>query len=141
MKTRTKLLVAGRNTETQPCIYCGQGVTEEMGGLWSLPGVSSKAAPGMVHRSCAVLALAEIRTPEFLANRTTASREEGISNRMNSSEGAQEGMDGRTILSGSELADRMRLFAEGLDQDSARAFLQKAGILDANGNLAEPYRT
>ena len=43
-------------------------------------------------------------------------------------------------LHGKALADAMRQFADGLDQGSARAFLQRAGILDADGNLGEHYR-
>ena len=43
-------------------------------------------------------------------------------------------------LHGAEAADKMRQFAKGLDRDSALAFLVSAGILDANGELTEPYR-
>jgi hypothetical protein len=43
-------------------------------------------------------------------------------------------------LRGQDAADRMRQFTNSLDPDSARAFLRQAGILDADGNLAEPYR-
>ena len=41
---------------------------------------------------------------------------------------------------GEEAADRMRGFVNSLDRDSALAFLQKAGIVGADGKLTEHYR-